>query len=124
MSGNYLEYTKYIKYDTILKYIKDTNWGTCSTYCYNCHVILTPANYTQEQIDKYEKILKYMDEIKWDCNMAKKLDDNNSSDDDDSCSQDDSQCEMFLGYIAQRKWMCYKCKDVNVCCHCSEKNEK
>ena len=123
MSVNYLEYTKYIKYETILKYIKDTNWGTCSTYCYNCHVILTPVNYTKEQIDKYEKILKYMDEIKWNCTMAHASTEENNSD-DESCSQDDSQCEMFLGYLSQRKWMCHKCKDVNVCCHCTKKNEK
>jgi len=112
-----LEYTKYIKYDTILKYIKDTNWSTCSTYCYKCHVSSVSSDYTKEQIAKYEKILDYMDKIKWDCTMAKASDDD--KDEEESCEQDDYQCEMFLGYLEYRKWKCYKCKDLNICCHCS-----
>jgi len=121
MSVNYSKYTKYDTYDTILKYIKDTNWGTCSTYCYNCYIFLLPTNFTKEQIDKYDKILKNMDEQKWDCTMGKKLDDNKFSDDDNLCIQGKSQCEMFLEYIAKKKWKCYKCKNINICFLCSKK---
>lgn len=109
------------QYEELLDYLHDTNWGRCVLPCIHN---ISNVVYPPEIIEKYDNILKYMDDTKWDCSKAyantrlvcsaQCTHDTQNTEDVDNEDDNDEEYESFMGYMKNTNWLCWKCKTEEV----------